>query len=246
MLTISTNVAEVQRELQALARTRFPGAIKGVVNALAKEIWAHERQQMPTVFDRPTPFVLNSVRVLNWATTAKPYAEIGVETRVGRRDKAAEHALEPHIPGYSNVRAEKQSEFWLKRNGFMRPGEFLVPSRTMPRDRYGNVRGSTMQKMLADVGAFRTAQGFDATTGDKKARYVFGTVNGRKGKVRGIWQVQGGRKNMAAGRWKLMMLVVKQAPLYRKRFDFHGIGQRYATANLARLSREYVARALQR
>lgn len=235
-------IDDVQRRLRTLSTRSFPQALKGVVNAMAKEIWALERKTISDVFDNPTPFIRNSLSIQKWATVTSPEARVAPYRNI---KKTIDYTLEPHIHGFSNLRHEKRSETWLRRRRFIRNDEFLMPSRTMPRDAFGNVRGSTMQKMLADVGAFTGAEGFESTTRDARAKYIFGTVGGRRGRqVKGIWRVEGGRRNMERGRWHLMMIVVKKPPLYQKRFDFFGIAKSYAAQNWRRVADEYVARAL--
>lgn len=240
MFRITTNTDEVRAQLSRLARDQIPYATKLGINELAKNIVKREQEEMQRVFDRPTPFIVNGLRVTKWATKQDPSAVVGYKNAFDRQvSNPIENALAPHIPGFGGVRSQKSSEKWLVRAGFMSAGEYLVPSRSCPLDAYGNVRGPTMQKMLQDVGGFRTASGFNHTTRGRKARYVWGAV----GRVRGIWLVEGGRDNMRSGTWHLMMLVVRGAK-YRPRFDFEGVAVRHAEANLNRFIGAAVAHAI--
>lgn len=229
MFTIATDADSLARELQGIATRQIPNELKLAINQTAKAVLVQEQDAIRRLFDRPTPFAVSGLRVTQWATEDRLSAEIGFKDVFGPQGKAVERALMPHVPGFAAVREPKGAERWLIRDGFMQRGEYLVPSRTMKLDRYGNVPGPLMQKMLADVGAYSHVRGFTSTTKTRKARYVFGQVRGRNGRlVKGIWWVEGGRDNMARGRWKLMMLVVR-APTYQRRvaFPFWEIADRF-------------------
>jgi hypothetical protein len=237
MLKIELDTSLARKALSDLATKQVPFALSLATNTLSKEIIGHESALMRSVFDRPTPFAESGLRIKKVATKADPAAEIGFKDVFGRMGDAVESALAPHIPGYPSERRQKGMERWLKARGFMDEGEWLVPSRTMRLDRFGNVPGSVASKMLADVGAYNAIRnpGARVTTKAGKGRYIFGEVNARKGgTVKGIWQVQGGREKYATGRWKLQMVVVKKRPTYRKRFDFYGEAERFAARNYAK------------
>jgi hypothetical protein len=237
-------MADLQRRLEALAIDRFPNAVKAVVNEVAKAGWNKTREEMRSTFDRPTPRTLAAFSISQWATTQNPVAVLDFNRYYQNAiTNPIENTIKPHVPGFSNLRARKGAELWLQNAGLIRVGEYLVPSRTCPLDQYGNVRGPLMQKMLADVGAYRNASGFDGTT--INGSYLWGEVRGRNGqKVKGIWKIQGGNRNASRGRWSLMMVVVRRAPLYRKRFDIETIVQREVSAKLPIAVDSYIRRAL--
>jgi hypothetical protein len=240
-MKIELDTSKASKFLSDLAVKQVPYALKEAVNSLSKDIIKHEQSIMRSVFDRPTPFVESGLRIKTWATKESPIADIGFKDVFGRMGSAVESALAPHIPGYESQRREKGMERWLRARGFMDNTEWLVPSRTMTLDRFGNVPGSVASKMLADVGAYRALEGTKGMTtfrkkrGVAKAKYLFGEVKSKRaGTVKGIWSIRGGRDNHERGAWSLQMVVVNKRPSYRKRFDFYGEAGRYAEQHYAR------------
>ncbi len=239
--TVTTNASIAIKELSDLASKQVPYALKEGINSLAKDIIKTEQDLIRRTFDRPTPLVVNGLRVKTWATKQSPSAEIGFKDVFGRLGDAVEDALAPHIPGYPAQRNVKGMERWLRARGFMLGSEWLVPSRGMKLDQYGNITGSLASKMLADVGAYGALEGTRGMTtkrkkrGVSKARYLFGEVKGKRSKtVKGIWAISGGRDNHERGAWKLQMLVVSKRPSYTKRLDFYGEAERYTAAHYGR------------
>ena len=222
MFKLSSNAKEIERRLNAIARKQVPYATSLALNNTAKDVIKAEQDEMRRVFDRPTPFILRGLRVTKYAKKTDLQAEVGFKDVYGRSGEAVENTLKPHIPGFPATRQPKGMERQLRRRGFLGANEWLVPSRTLKLNQYGNITGPLATKMLADIGAYKGISGFDGTTKGRKAQYIWGEVKARSGgTVKGIWKVEGGRDNYARGGWSLQMVVVKQ-PHYRKRFDWSG------------------------
>ena len=62
-ISIKSNIDAVSRGLSALAYKQLPFAEARTVTELAKLAQVAEKQALPQVFDRPTPFTVNSVAV---------------------------------------------------------------------------------------------------------------------------------------------------------------------------------------
>lgn len=247
-IVITTNATDVSSALRDVAMDRLPSVLRNAINDLAKDIVVAQRAEMSKVFDRPTPFILNGLRVQQWAKKEKLESIIGFKDNLAGKswggvgvDGQSFNALTPHIPGYPAKRRAKGLERWLRNAGYIDENEWMVPTRAVKRDAYGNVAGSVIAKMLADIGAYRNSSGFaSAPTGKgrtrrsqrKRAQYVFGTVKGKKGLVKGIWWVKGGADNHARGQWIPMMIATSKAPTYRKTYDFWAVGQATAGAKL--------------
>lgn len=234
MITITSNAVQIGAELARLAGRQVPFGVSFGLNQTARGVIQTHRQSMQQLFDRPVPETINGLKLTQLATKERLQATLDFDRRFGRGwGDAITNALTPHIPGYPATRQAKSSEDKLRAQGWLAADEFLMPSRTYPLDTHGNVYGPAMQKMLADIGAYRNMEGFTHTTYDARARYMFGTVSGRSGRpVTGIWKVQGGRRNYITGRWWLMMLAIKR-PTYRKRYDYPEITERYVDQHLA-------------
>ena len=225
----------LQKRLTEVAKTQLPAGMMFGLAKVGQGILQEQKRVMKGVFDSPTPFTLNAPKITHWPKKSELWLDIGLKETPTKDSTIMGNTLEPHIPGFRSNRNRKGAEKWLRASGLMDNDEWLMPARTFKFDRYGNVPGPTMQKMLADLDVYSKAQWRAPIkkTGVKKGRYMWGTVTGRKGQpVRGIFSVQGGNRNWARGRWSLEMVVVKKQPRYEKRFAYHAVAQRYANRHL--------------
>ncbi|MFZ6724695.1 hypothetical protein ACO0K2_04300 [Undibacterium sp. MH2W] len=62
-ISIRSNIKEIQKKLSAFAQQQVPFATSNALTAIAKNVQAAEKAALPRVFDRPTPFTINSIRV---------------------------------------------------------------------------------------------------------------------------------------------------------------------------------------
>jgi hypothetical protein len=197
------------------------------INA-AEKSKAAEEQEIRNTFDRPTPLIENGMRIT--IDKNRKLVGLGWKDVYGKNEPTVEHrgnlyadavsrTLIPQIDGTQRV--AKPSERQLRAKGLLGASEFLVPSRTAPLDRYGNIPGSTMSKIIADLQAYTYSGSSRNTKDPNKMKYIWGKV----GNARGIFQVQGGVGRLLGGNtrgnWSLIFLVVNRAPNYRQRFKFY-------------------------
>ena len=190
--------------------------------------------QIIGVFDRPTSKIIKAVRISDSLGGKVGRRTIGKPLKIWLKDvytdKSGENMLErvlsPHI--FGGRRAAKPSELRLRRAGILRSGEFLVPSRSAPLNRHGNITGGEMTRILSDLKSF-TEAGFNANRNLQKAgkdRYFVASPRG----TRGIYKAVG-----AGGRGiSLVFLIVKGAPTYRKSLRFFETGASVFTNNIYR------------
>ena len=238
---------ELEAKLSDLAKTQLPAGVMFGLAKVGRGILTEEQRVMKGVFDQPTPFMLNSLKINHWPKKNEPWIDIGLKETPSKDVTIQGNILEPHIPGFPTWRNRKGSERWLRAAGFMRNDQWLMPARTFKFNRYGNVPGPTMQKMLADLGVYERAQYNSPITQTKakKSRYIWSTMTSRKGKLfEGIFEVEGGNRNWDRGKWKLQMVVVDKRPNYDKRFNYLGVAQRYADRNLLKAIEGGVVKAL--
>lgn len=62
-IRVTSNVKEISKKLNDFARKQLPFAIARAVTELAREAQRAERARMESIFDKPKPFTLDSVRV---------------------------------------------------------------------------------------------------------------------------------------------------------------------------------------
>ena len=114
---------------------RFATAV--ALTRTALDIRLAEIGEMKSVFDRPTPWTLNSLAV-------KPATKTDLVALVRKKEfgaNSAGHILGPHIDG--GPRGMRRAEQAL--------GGFVVPGRGMKLDRYGNLPPATYVKILSQL-----------------------------------------------------------------------------------------------
>ncbi len=231
MITIKTNIDQVAKELNLLADpTRMARATSTALTRTAKAAQAAVKQAMPRVFDRPTPFTLNSVMI-------EPATAQTLQSRVFIRDEAFKGTapvkyLAPQAHG--GDRRQKRFERQLQQAGLLPHGMFAVPGRGAKLDRYGNWDRGQIVQVLSYLQAFGQ-QGYRANMNQKRQHrftnkhgvmYFVGEA-GRQGGL-GIWQVV---RFPGKSVIRPIALFVR-APSYRVRFDFGTLASEVAQREL--------------
>lgn len=236
---MSRIIGEIHRAYKDIKKEfRFAEAIALTQTAIEirKDVLPKEVRR---VFDRPTRFVQNAFYYKK-ATKKNLKALVGIKEpgtfagTAGIKGKGGKQLtssgvdltaiLGPHIEG--GKRQPKASEKRLRREGILRSDEFLVPAKGVRLDKYGNVRGPFMVKILSALSSFNEA-GFDANVTDvsrerhrkasKPIPKVFVIKSGSKSHLKpGIYQRFGSKKNP---RVKPLFIFVK-SPIYKRRFKF--------------------------
>lgn len=224
MLTIDArhNIREVIGRLNDMQRRQVPFATALALTRTAQEVRKAEIEEMKQVFDRPTPFTLNSL-YLKAATKANLTARMWVKDISGR----TEHYLMPEI--YGGARRLKGFERLLMSKGLLPTGWMAVPGAGAKLDAYGNISGGQIVQILSAIKALGE-QGYAA---NRTARSKHRRKNlpelfvGRPGGGKlpnGVWQ----RFRFAHGSAIKPILIFVRGPRYAKRFDFFGVGSRVA------------------
>lgn len=249
---------EVQKFALQLAG-KMPDVIYFSQINTAERIVERIQQEMRSRFKRPKPWVIKSLRMANrqgnavGKTIKRKNQFTGKSYRVkqnnfdvfvdfkeggkfgsgGQTDSAVD-LMWPHVHG--GPRPPKASERRLRRQGVIGADEYIVPSRTAPLDKWGNIRPGVMTKILSDLQAF-TNEGFSANRNLKTAgsnRFFIATINGQKA----IFQGSGGTKKSfgakLGGKINMVFLIVKGAPRYPKRIKFYELSQQTYVKNIER------------
>lgn len=197
----STNAAELRREM-ARYKNALRISARYALDDVAFQARTDVQIEMRRVFDRPTPFVLRSVRV---ETTRRVKDTQAVVSRVMgvQFDKAATAYVFVDYPGGKAVdpnsvlmaeieggrRNDKRMERALQRLGVLNTGWQVVPASGLPADKidaYGNVKGSFVVQIISYLQGFGE-QGYRANmTAKRKAQLA---KRGRS--ERGFVQIRG-------------------------------------------------------
>jgi hypothetical protein len=175
-ISVSIDIDEAQRYLSAIEKQQFPFACARALTMTARDAKVHVQKQLPRIFDRPTPFTVNSL-YSSYATKKNLYAEVGYREWATKGTPAYKY-LSPNVYGLD--RPQKASERLLERRGLIPRGSRLVATKAVSKNQYGNVPGGMYTRILSGLGA-HTQAGFTANSrrGSKNAkRYFIGTPRG--------------------------------------------------------------------
>lgn len=238
------------------ARDQVPFATAVALTWTGRDVRDAERSSMPTAFDRPVPYTLNSL-YLKPATKQDLTARVWVKDERAGSGTPATRYLVPEIEG--GRRGVKAFERMLQRIGALPAGWAAVPGEGADIDQHGNMRRGQITQILSYLRAFGE-QGYSANiTAKKQARMAKGT----KAKRGVSYFVSHGKyrdqtRHLPAGVWRRtdfgeagtaltpIMIFVPRAQ-YRKRWDFYGIANREISAkfpgNFEKAYQQAVAKA---
>jgi hypothetical protein len=269
MLNITTDgVEDLLKGLSGMQR-QIPYAAANGINATGRKVKVGLQVVMNIAFDRPTPFVINSLQL----TPAR--APRAIEASVWFKDPpnigTKGHFLLPQVVG--GARPLKPFEMGVG-------GQFVMPSKYAALDQYGNLGRGQITKLLSLSGGFRES-GFTANTrsrakrkqyfrlltqqgklppgiyerivkeeaGGRAARFLLARAITKKRKIKGGLKALSDRtKDLYPRGLKPMVLFTAagKAPRYNKRFDFYGEAERIVQDNIYGDMSEAIAAEIQR
>lgn len=222
-------------ELSDLEHNQLPYVTALALTQTAAKVKERLEGEMRSVFDRPTRYTLNSLRLFP-ATKQKLVARVWMKNEA---DKAAPATrwLTPQV--YGGPREDKRSEKLLRAKGVLPDGKFIVPGRDAKLDGFGNIGRGQLQKIIAGLGAqhdkYSNSTESRRSIGNLKRFFVM--RNGRE--AIGIGERTGRGKDKV----KLVLAFVGR-PGYRKDFDFFAIADQVADDQLPIQFELALARAL--
>ena len=249
----------VQTLMDRLSRTKVREASVKAVNDAGFEVRRAMQEEVRSVFDRPTDYILRSP-MLKMATVDKPMATIEPEYMGGKGVDPKKILKAQNLGG---KRRDKRSEVALRRAGILPKGyQTAIPAEPFPgsEDRYGNLKGGFIVQLLSYFRSFGE-QGYRANMTDarRKALQLRGGAGVRKvgpnigrryilayGKLRGgaRWTAKGENdrraSNLAPGIWAVVgssgadirpVLMFVRSGNYQERLDMEKVGQRADVEN---------------
>ena len=243
-----TGLDQVMARLQGMSQRRLNAAAATALTRTAVKVRDGVRATLPQVFDRPTPYTLNSL-YLRPATAQRLQAEVGFkdDSPLAASTPATKY-LRANVEG--GPRRLKRLEVALNAIGALPAGWQVVPGQGARLDAFGNVsRGQVIQVLsqlrITMVAGFTRNMSFDARKqigAQRRAGGRFFVVKPGGKATPGIYQREFIGRNVAP------VFVFVKATAYRRRFDFDGIAtaiaQREAPAEFDRALAEQAARAL--
>ncbi|WP_157669300.1 hypothetical protein [Chitinibacter sp. GC72] len=204
---------------------------------------AEAQAEMRRVFDRPTRFTLNSMRVRGATYQGGPQTRSDAsgnsyQIKSGRTNLSASVEFQDAgaaghwiaVQATGGLRHMKRFELALQARGALPSGYQVVPARGAPLDAYGNISRGFIMKVISQLGT-ELMPGYSNTS--KKEKVIaankrrngtfFVMLPGNKQRLPpGIYQgIQGGLG------WKTRMVLAFVRPaVYQRRLDIDGVGQR--------------------
>lgn len=230
-INIRTNLPQVAAALKkAPGQVRF-AAMLALNSSAEKARVAVRDEEMPRVFDRPTPWVVNSLFVKK-ATKTNLEAHLAYKDRTSSRESRS--MIEPHV--FGGKRHYKAMEARLMRMGLLPAGWSVVPGAGAKLDTYGNVSPGQITTLLNVLGTY-TESGFNkanintvkrlAKGSVKKNVYGFAYWVNQVGSTRarhlppGVYQ----RVTTGFGSSLKPVLIFVSRVNYEKSFDFFGFAE---------------------
>lgn len=234
MLTVNvTGLTELRGALAEISDRRFNAALATGLTKTAVAVRDEVRAALPRVFDRPTPYTLNSMFVKG-ATAQTLEAKVWFKDDRGSSNGGtpATYYLLPNVEG--GLRRAKRLEVALRAAGVIPDGWRIIPGQGARLDSYGNIDRGQIVQVLSQLriqllaGTTRNMS-FDARSQIRAQR----KAGGRFFVVRPGGKMQPGvyLRDMF-GRNITPVFIFVSGAQYRKRFDFAGISGRVASARL--------------
>lgn len=199
---IRSNAREVSRWLDDAQKKQIPFATVLAMTLTARDVKTAEVMVMEKVFDRPTPYTLNALRV-EPATKQTMVASVAFKEFGGT---PAKRFLNPEVHG--GGRSQKSHEKQLM--PLMLGHQFAVPAKGTDRDAYGNMKGSEIKRIMSQLKVSSDPMQNATNSGKSK----------RKRKNNAFF-VRGNKVFQRTGAGIKPVLVFVKSPRYRKRFPFY-------------------------
>lgn len=233
-LVLDLDMAPLRDALDSQAR-RIRYVTYTTLNRAAQQAQQDIRGEMEKVFDRPTPYTLNSMRI-EYAKRDSLESQVLFKDRLGSsKSNAPERWVGVQVRGGPRgmTRAERRLAFTLGLGHL-----YWIPTKAAERDSYGNVQRGLIIKILSALQALSGA-GSDGnqvagkrSRGKRKAEEYFAVKERRGDLAPGVYiRRQHGSVSYA----EAVYYFYREPPTYQARLDFYGVARRSVTANLPRI-----------
>ena len=200
---IRSNAREVSRWLDDAQKKQIPFATVLAMTLTARDVKTAEVMIMEKVFDRPTPYTLNALKVVP-ATTQTRVASVAFKEFGG--GTPAKRFLNPEVHG--GMRSRKSHERQI--SPLMQGYQYAVPGRATDRDAYGNMKGAEIKRIISQLKVSTDPMQNATSSGRSK----------RKRKNNAFF-IRGKTVFQRTGAGIKPVLVFVKSPRYRKRFPFY-------------------------
>ena len=227
----------------ARIEAQLPGASARVLTRIAWKAKDALRASMASVFDRPTPYTMNSVTVIPAeAKSDVSFSVVGFK-RYAAKGVPAGRYLEPQV--FGGMRALKG----LERGLALRPNRAALPGKWADMNQYGNMSPGQIVTIMSRLNLMRVSpsqQGYGKSQrgpkGKRKSEEYFIIPIGRTDSdlPPGVY-----RRGKEYGGAPLLVVAFVRAPRYRVRFPMHDVIKKVVRENLnSEFAIEFARRAV--
>jgi hypothetical protein len=229
--SMKVDTTQLKGAVEDHVQSQMPYAISVALNRTGRAVMAAEQKTMRDVFDRPTPYTLNALR-LKVATKTKQVAEVSYKDEAFKGTPATKY-LAPQVDG--GARSVKRVESLLRARGLLPSDMYTVPGSGAKLDQFGNFSRGQYSQILAQLQASRDYAQNETTASrrrkrrnpSKDVRYFVGRPGGGRLPL-GVWA----RYQFAQGYAVRPILMFVRAPHYSKRFPFYETADAMTAATL--------------
>ncbi len=235
-ISIKSNIDKVISGMMDFPRNQLPYAVATALTKTTQDIAEAERREVRDVFDRPTPYTLDSFYV-------KPAKKSDLTSYVGIKDFAGKGTpaikfLAAQIKG--GVRKQKRFERALQSVGALPAGYYIVPGEGAKLDSYGNIDRGLIVQLLSYFKAF-PEMGYRSNMTDKR-KAALAKGNAKKGVGGVVYFVGSPGDRLPLGIWsrhsfghgsaiKPILIFVASAH-YEALLDFYYVSEATAKAKM--------------
>lgn len=222
----TTTIQDLSKAMRSLNSKQLPFAFALAATRMGQRIRAGELTVMRQRLHNPLPITTKSL-YLRSATKQDPSATVWFKDSFNAGIPADTY-LRPVV--YGGQRRHKRMEKALISRGLMKSSQYAIPTPAL-LDAHGNVKGSTVVKILSGLQAFGE-QGYTANATNSRRsrakgnrqRFFVAEIDG----TNGIWE----RKASGFGQAiRPVYVFVDAAPQYRVRVPFFKIAENMVKAN---------------
>jgi len=221
-------IDEVREQFKHLLPSQIRFSALVATDRMAEQTQSRMYAEMHRVFDRPTPYTMNALKIKR-PSMQDMTAEVGFKESWAARST---RYLNPQVEGgtrppkiFEMFIQERATTFNLRGGYGVYPrGTTFAPARGARINAYGNMSSGQIQQILAGLGAMTDV--YSNTTKRSKARKK--RTGHYVATPRAIWFVDKGKMTP-------LLFVMKSRPLYRKRYDFYTVAQNFVREHFPRL-----------
>jgi len=211
---VRSNIADVGRWMSDAQKRQIPFATVLALTMTAKDARTEEVSVMKRVFDRPTPYTLNALRV---KPATKSTMIASVEFRDSGGGTPAKRFLNPEVHG--GPRSQRSSERLLE--PYMAGFKHFMPGRDATPNQYGNLSANFYKRVVSQLRS--SSDPLQNATGSKRSK---------KHRSASAFFVPQSRDAVYERRGKSVkpVLVFTKVPRYRVRFPFEATAAKVVAA----------------